>query len=382
MDTIGYLKKYGNKKFSEVPFSVVDAMILAQISYAEWPISKKNVPFEKTTKAVKLRDYSSNKEIKELFSNAVSGPKIVKLYKVAIACKRYKHTRVAYIQDIFDDKKVVQFCAMTFLFKDANPVIAFRGTDKSLVGWKEDMQLAFKQEIQGQFESVTYIEKVIERVGSRFNIVGHSKGGNIAAYSLYKIQPRTYNLLDAVYNLDGPGFLYPEKIFEEENVKIRTEKMHKYIPIDSMVGILLNQTSEYSVVQSSKVLIGQHNPGNWKIDPKTMSVKLAKKRSQASKSVEASTYKWVTNNKPEDIEMCVNKIFEFLGLSDSTIDSLLKDIRGTIKRFMGFYNQESEEDKILLKRTMLGLLIEWRDVMLQYGKTTVSKINIIKRIKK
>lgn len=371
MDTLGFVKKFGNKSFTEMPFCDADAMILAQISYADWPEEYAKDPFGKATKSLKLTSLSDAKVIDKLYENSVSEASLKKLFKAVIKSKRYHSIKVKYIKEIFSDDRVIQFCAMTFLVRGAKPVITFRGTDTSLLGWKEDLQLSFKSEISGQLEAVNYIDEVVSMLGDSYYIVGHSKGGNIAAYSLYKMKNASYDRLNCVYNLDGPGFLYPQKIFEEGVVKNRSKKMKKLVPIESFIGILLNQTSDYQIVESSKFLVSQHNPGNWKLDPKTGCPIVAKKRGAASKSFEKSTWQWIHSNKPEDIEYSVDKIFKFLGGADARIGDLTKDVRGTIKKFMSQYSQEDSESQKLLKRTMLGLLIEWRDVIVTYGKKKV-----------
>lgn len=367
MDTLGFVKSFGNRTFSEMPFCDADALVLSQISYATWPEEYTRDPFSKSTKSIKLCNFKDRKEIKALYKNAVSSPQLIKLFIACVKSKRYHSLKVKYIKDVFDGERVIQFCAMTFMIRGVRPVIAFRGTDTSLLGWKEDLQLSFQKEISGQLEAVSYVENVASLVGDSFDIVGHSKGGNIAAYSLYKVKESTFNRINKVFNLDGPGFLYPEKIFDEGVVEKRSKKMKKLVPIESFIGILLKQTTEYQIVESYKFLVNQHNPGNWKLDNKTHELILSSKRGPASKSFEKSTWKWIESNRPEDIEFSIDKVFKFLGGSSARINDLMKDVPGTVRSFMAEYSKEDEATQKLLKKTMLGLLIEWRDVVIKYG---------------
>ncbi|GEM_PF-2950437 len=362
MNLLNYIKTCGNKTFTQLPFCDADALVYARLSYINWENTLDNDDND-SHKVVKMRDFADSKRRKEITQGDLDQKEAMAFLVAVSNSRRYKHIRVGHVKKIFSKEHSTQFCAMAFFNKEEEPIIAFRGTDTSLVGWKEDLCLAFKTSLPSQYEALKYVEKFAEIHDGKFKIVGHSKGGNLAAYTLYTMSDSAYEKLSVLYNLDGPGFLDPNAVFTPERINARSHIMKKYVPVDSLVGILLKQTSEYKVVESYKFLVSQHNPLNWKIDDKTHDLKCSQKRNEVSKTFEESTTKWVDSTPPGDIDIASTYIIEFLGGYDNNVLNILSDIPGTYRAFSDKYKQEPPEIQNLVKKTFLGLMIAAREIV-------------------
>lgn len=362
MNLLNFIKTFGKKTFAQLPFCDADALVYSRLSYLNWEMTLDENDHD-THKVIKIRDFADSKRCKEITKGDLDQKEAIAFLVALSTARRYKHIRVGHVKKIFSKENSIQFCAMSFFNKEEEPIIAFRGTDTSLVGWKEDLSLAFKTRLRSQSEALKYVEKFSETHEGKFKIVGHSKGGNLAAYTLYTMSDNAYSHLSEVYNLDGPGFLDPNAIFTQERLQTRSHLMKKYVPMDSLVGILLKQTCEYHVVESYKFLVSQHNPLNWKIDDKTHQLKFSKKRNEVSKTFEESTTKWIDSTSPHDIDIASTYIIEFLGGYDNNVLSIISDIPGTYRAFSEKYKQEPPEIQMLVKKTFLGLLIAAREIV-------------------
>ena len=70
--------------------------------------------------------------------------------------------------------------------------------------------------------------------------------------------------IGAVYNHDGPGFL--REVFSTVEYKTISYLIHKTVPQDSIVGLLLEQHGDYSVIESNAFSFLQHNPFTWIVE--------------------------------------------------------------------------------------------------------------------
>lgn len=164
-----------------------------------------------------------------------------------------------YVSKLESDE-VVQFSALTIGLGGGEGYVAFRGTDSTLVGWKEDFNMAFLPTVPSQQEAADYLADMAGRFSS-LRVGGHSKGGNLAVYAAAHC-PRQ-ETLNAVYNNDGPGF--SSGLFATPAYQNIRERVQTYVPQSSVVGMLLDHEESYAVVRSAQVGILQHNPYSWQV---------------------------------------------------------------------------------------------------------------------
>ncbi|MCF0232401.1 MAG: DUF2974 domain-containing protein [Enterococcus sp.] len=225
--------------------------------------------------------------------------------------KRYSSLKIGDVKNVFDVETDTQFLAMTFKGSGFTRQIVFRGTDGTLCGWKEDCNLTILDEIPAQREAVIYVNNAVKGSILPFNIIGHSKGGNLAEYAAYKINKKYIRRLKGVYNHDGPGFDKPE-LFDQAIVKKLAPKMHKVVPGESVIGMLLKQTHDYKVILSEKATFFQHGIFKWVLDDKTGDLVILEDRSKGSYATEKAIREWLDPMPHDDRVLLVNTLFEIL----------------------------------------------------------------------
>lgn len=264
-DLFDYLKWRGDLSFSVSTFNTIDALILCQLSYINFDdIIPQNTKETKTLNQV-ASEFATHKDFKTKSDlGLVINPKTIELLYAAAKSKRFGNILLCNYKDTYNPLIEEQFCAMTIIFDDI-VFVAFRGTDDTIIGWKEDFNLAFKDFVPAQQEAVEYLTNVIDDFRFKDIFVGgHSKGGNLAIYSAANIKSRFQKKVDAVFNFDGPGFL--EETLLQQNFSETLEKTTSVFPQGSIIGMLFKHQKEYSVVSSDGFFVMQHDPFTWKLD--------------------------------------------------------------------------------------------------------------------
>ena len=182
--------------------------------------------------------------------------------------QRFKNVEIAAFVAKYDHENEEQFSAVTFvlnqggLLEKQQVFVAFRGTDDTIVGWKEDFNLAFLDKVPAQEDASAYLTRAaLSFKKAELFIGGHSKGGNLALYAAAHLEEKAKKNLFAVYNFDGPGFSQ-ETLDSDEFFSIKT-KVHSVYPQFSIVGMLFHHYDSYKIVQSDEKLVMQHNPFSW-----------------------------------------------------------------------------------------------------------------------
>lgn len=258
-----YLKWRGDITFQQSGFNEVDNLILSVLSYIDFS----DIVSENKKESITLE------EAYQSFTNKNIGMDITKLpmyYKVAIQflremvkTKRFSQIRISNYIEILDTKKELQFGALTILLPDGYIFISYRGTDDTLVGWKEDFNLTFLDETPAQKKAVQYLESAQLPRYSRLFLGGHSKGGNLAIYAAIKCKAKVRKKIIAVYNNDGPGFkkgMITEKEYQNILPRIRT-----ILPESSIIGRFLERKEECKIIASVNSGIMQHSPDSWEV---------------------------------------------------------------------------------------------------------------------
>lgn len=231
---IDYIKEYGNLTLEEYSFNNVDSLILSQISYIKFENSSIDIESEIHL----LNDFEN--EIDTLCMDTRVPELNEELFLQTIHSLRYEAITISHLQTNFDKDNEKQFCAMTLHLPNQTDYIAFRGTDASFVGWKEDFNLCFQENIPSQISALNYVNNY--KTNHKLILGGHSKGANLALYAGI----HTHNPIYCIYNHDGPGFLTPYQT---------DKKVFKTIPQSSVIGLLLEETNNYQIIQSDAISI-------------------------------------------------------------------------------------------------------------------------------
>lgn len=258
-----YIDWRGDITFEQSGFNEVDNLVLSMISYLNFGTPKSGMTFEEIYEKIFTNRKVSNKIVEKSYSDMISD--IDQLFEKAALSNRFKNVKLCDFISIYDEIKESQFCAMSFFIDEETLYVAFRGTDDTLIGFKEDFNMSFSTPVSGQIESVKYLKRILSKYSvSNIYIGGHSKGGNLAVYSAYGLDENERARITKIFNNDGPGF--SKEIMEEPNYLATASKVQKILPERSAVGILMYDKEEYTIVESEGPTgLIQHNGLNWKL---------------------------------------------------------------------------------------------------------------------
>lgn len=322
---IDYLKKYGDVSLVQKPLNDVDSLILSQLSYLKFDnlVSSvtKNAPF------LSIRELDAQKENGNLFADERYAKDNKELYEEILSGRRFGTIKLNYYVNEIDIEKETQFSAVTFALEDGSFYVAFRGTDETIVGWKEDFNLAFSEPARGQVSSVEYLNFVGKQLKSGFYVGGHSKGGNFAVYASMNCEREIQDKICRIYSHDGPGFR-PEVMKAEKYEKI-ADRIIKIIPHSSMIGMLLESHENYKVIESKTFGLMQHNPYTWRVkDDHFMYVDDIY---SGRKFMDHTINEWILSLTEEQIHAFIDVLFTVIEASDT--DNLI-DFTADLKKSM------------------------------------------------
>ncbi|SMC71381.1 DUF2974 domain-containing protein [Papillibacter cinnamivorans] len=241
------------------PFNPVDSLILSQLSYLHFKTMVPG-PWDRA-EPVKIRDLLQAEQFDTMFYGLYDPENSKKLLFAMAASPRYRDLRVCCHTDTVDAGLEKQFSALSVYLDRETVYIAFRGTDSTFTGWKEDFNMAFLSPVPSQEDAVRYLETVASRRPGKLIVGGHSKGGNLAVYSAMKCSRSVQDRIVKVYSHDGPGFR--DDVFQTEEFRRVSGSIHKTIPQSSLVGMLLENQENYYVVESKSFGLLQHDPFSW-----------------------------------------------------------------------------------------------------------------------
>lgn len=317
MNIISYVKKYGEKTFSELPFNNLDGLIFSQLSYVNFNYLIPEHGFV-TLKSIKETLKQHNKDI---YHDSVDYLNNEKTLRILSTCRRFRNVKVGYYKASFDESINKQFAAVTFLMPHNIGFISYRGTDISITGWKEDLYIAYRDTFPGQKDASAYIKTVTKLFKGKFYVGGHSKGGNLAIYSTLNMEKKLFDRLINVFSYDGPGM--KDSIKEHKHYCLLKDKIIKFLTSNDMVGVIYNNVDDAKIVYSNGILLGGHDPFRWQVDLNKVDFVYSKNRSLLSKKYEEALMAWLNEVSDEDKSVVIHVIFEMLGDSKNVYDLLL-----------------------------------------------------------
>lgn len=327
MDIIQYIETE-LKKFSEKEFNAVDSLILSKLSYIRFEkivpsLIDKARPFIDRTLPVRLAELLKAEMFDSMFMNIRSRELHLKFLYALASSPRFRDIRLNFYVNHFDTTTEKQFSAVTFLLNGSTAYIAFRGTDSTFIGWKEDFNMAYISPVPSQEEAVKYLNTVAKRIprSMKIRIGGHSKGGNLAVYAAIKCAPIVQNRIVSVYNHDGPGF--KESMFETSEFLNIKDRIHTSLPESSLVGMLLQHHEDYTVVKSNQRGIKQHDPFSWIIEDNHFSSGCEIKGGAKLRS--KTLNEWLNTLSDEKRKLFTNSLFQVLEATEAETLNELSD---------------------------------------------------------
>lgn len=347
-DICDYIDWRGDLSFELSPLNDVDALIFAQLSYLNFTgIAPENLNSSiKLSQLSKVFFGSSDFETRSDLGMLID-PKSNELLKKAGESKRFGDVEVCGFISRYDSKKEEQFSAVTFVLNEGSLLekqqvfVAFRGTDDTIVGWKEDFNLAFLEKVPAQQDALAYLENVASHFKKAQLVAGgHSKGGNLAVYACANLNEKSKKNLSLVYNFDGPGFSQA-MLDSDEFFSVKT-KIRSIYPQFSIIGMLFHHYESYKIALSDEKLVMQHNPFSWFV--KGCGFEVKEGLDSGSEIFFNSFNKWFEEILPEQREQFVETVFGLIESTEAiTNTELSKDkLKNTGKIIKAFAKLDSE----------------------------------------
>ena len=260
-----YLDWRGDLTLAVSPFNEVDALILAELSFVDFegivppPEVGRGVRLNEAAEAFFARHGGRDVDMGVLVPDGIS-----QMLRKLMASPRFCGMTLNGYEALLDDEVEEQFSALTIDLGNGSIYISFRGTDDTIVGWKEDLNMSFLEEIPSQKQAVDYVARVARQYPEKtLRIGGHSKGGNLAVYSAAKSSGDIQERIVAVHNNDGPGFIWD--ISKTPGHKRIAGRIHTVLPQTSVVGMLMEHEKHYQVVYSTYDGLYQHDGFSWQV---------------------------------------------------------------------------------------------------------------------
>lgn len=324
---LDYVRWRGDLTLDREPFNSLDAGLFAAFAYLPFDSSVKGHTLEAATKRLIQK--------KTLIHSDKLEAELVNL------SDRYKNMRFLDWSHLSQKKPPVQFTAMTIELDSETILVAYRGTDGSMVGLNEDVDMSYQPEIFGQSVAADYLDKMAQAYpDKKIYTVGHSKGGNFAAYALYAASPSLQDRVIKAYSFDGPGFM--KEMYNQIEFQRVIPKMMTYVPEGSIFGMMLDHPERVIVVKSRmKHLMKQHNPLHWEVARN--SFVMAPGLSNASRIIRSTFISWNTKIPREKREAFWLAFFTALESQKITEASQLttNKIRGAIQFSHAYGNRSS-----------------------------------------
>ena len=304
------------RTFAESPFNPVDSLVFSTLAYLNYEVAPGlNAA---SSDSVLLHDVVMLSDWRELTAHSwmEDAKDTVAFLHVLSASRRMRDVRVAFYANERSEAVEKQFSAVTLMYPDAHgstAYLAFRGTDGSFAGWKEDFNLCFKEVIPSQCTAAAYLSGVASALSGPLVVGGHSKGGNLAEYAALVADDGVFARMQGVYNHDGPSFL------DDPSPRIDDERfsalLHKTVPESSAFGMILERRADYRVVQSSAMSVFQHEPFTWQTEDDDFVYQEALNPSAVFFDEALDT--WLRSKAPDERERFIDTIYDLFASTEA-----------------------------------------------------------------
>ena len=353
---LDYLSWRGDIPFSKSPMNEVDGMIFANLCYICFDCVMEDI----TSESITIKEFHSlvkKNNAKMLNMLLVNMDYFDKLTSMCAKSARYKNVKISNYVSILEPDLEMQFAAATFELDDKSVVVAFRGTDDTVAGWKEDFNMGFLDVVPSQAKAIDYLNKVANEFSDRkLYLLGHSKGGNLAIYSAIRSPLKVNSRIVEIYNYDGPGFL--GDILTDPTYLRLTKRINTMVPESSIIGMLLERCETTTIVKSNAMGgFFQHDGFSWEV----LGTKFItqKNRNIDSELIDKTLKSYLKNSTAEQrkkVADALSKIFE--GYEAYTLTELTADKIKVIKRIANSYDGLDKETKDFLTASMRLIFTE------------------------
>ena len=269
---------------------------------------------------------------------------------------RFGKSRMHHFIAMTDETSSMQFSAMCIDLPDGTMAIAFRGTDNTLVGWREDFDMAYRTWVPGQEAAAYYLTQAANITDRPLRLAGHSKGGNLAVYAASAVPADIQNRIEGIWSYDGPGM--NRQISAGEGYQRIRDKIHSYIPQTSIIGLLMDYYTPYTVVHSVATGLSQHDPMSWQVyGPKFEEMESIDRKAEI---VCETFHEWLQNSTPEQRGTFVDTLFKMADTTNATkMSELLNEKFRSFRKMYGGRKELDPETRRVFNRLMAQAVTLW-----------------------
>ncbi len=326
---VDYLAWRGDVSFEVSPWNEIDGLLIATICYLDFHGGK-------DPKGWTLEEMARIGLLKEGKTGNFPGRK--KAFEGMAAGERFRGWRLHHAIALTDPGIGMQFSALCVDLPDGSTCVAFRGTDNTLIGWREDFDMAYTTRVPAQEAAILYLTRAAALSKRPLRLVGHSKGGNLAVYAAAYTTKKVQDRIESIWTYDGPG-MNRETSQTEEYLRIR-DRIRSFVPQTSIIGMLMDYYEPYTVVRSTAVGISQHDPMSWQVyGPRFETLPAV---DQTAVVVRDTLHEWLQNSSPEQRASFVDALFS---MAESTKATTVSELTGEkLKTLLTMVGSRKEVD--------------------------------------
>ena len=364
---IDYLEKVENLTFDQEPLKI------GYLTYEKW------LTASDLKKSINLHDFAEGKELNPDYSFMVTKER-VELAEAIVRSRRFASLSLSNYRSVLDKEVEKQFAAMIFSLSELDyHQLVFRGTDDSVIGWKEDFQLTYSREIPAHRSAMTFLEDHLPNLSGRITVSGHSKGGNLALYSAVQSSTALREKIAELLLLDSPGLM--KSLLEKPSYQELKAKMIVIRPQDSVVGVMLYWDRPAQLVAAEGIGFAQHNALTWEVDLTTNDFVYEDQPTELSQRLEETFQEWIEALPSQELKQVCDLVFDTI--LDSGIESLddigIQALPQIGQMLQGFGNLSDKQKNVLQDGFNQLLWIFWKS---GNKKSTLPKLELPDFIKK
>lgn len=373
---IDYLEKVENLTFDQEPLNILDKVCINEIGYLTY---EKWLTPSDLQKPINLHDYAEGKELDPDYSFMVIKERVA-LAEAMVRSRRFASLSLSNYRSVLDKEVEKQFAAMIFSLPELDyHQLVFRGTDDSVIGWKEDFQLTYSREIPAHRSAMTFLEDHLPNLSGHITVSGHSKGGNLALYSAVQSSTSLREKIAELLLLDSPGLM--KSLLEKPSYQELKARMTVIRPQDSVVGVMLYWDRPAQLVAAEGIGFAQHNALSWKVDLAANDFAYEDQPTELSQRLEETFQEWIETLPNQELKQVCDLVFDTI--LDSGIESLddigIQALPQIGQMLQEFGNLSDKQKKVLQDGFNQLLWIFWKSGS---KKSTLPKLELPDFIKK
>ena len=336
--------------FEERSFCAVDSLVFAWLSYLHLP---DDMPELAGWQGLDVRELLRAECYQDMIGDLWDPEESRALLEAVAASPRYRGVRVCGYRAVNDASMTEQFAAMTFRFPAGFSYLSFRGTDSTIVGWKEDFNMAFRCPVPSQESAVRYVDEAAAVRDGPLLCGGHSKGGNLAVYGAAMCSDAARDRIERTFSHDGPGFV--EEFLSGDAFAGLSGRIDKTLPQSSIFGMMFETQEDYAIVESTEFSLLQQNPFSWVVDG--CDFVYCERLSAGARYVDSSIREMLLAVEPAERERFVDALFSVF---EATGAERFADIAGNLRESLPVMLQAAQDfdkdTRRFISQTILAIL--------------------------